>query len=1778
MTVTAPFDVSEDRAWWTELVALYQDEAQAAEAPARAAAHLAEAGRILAEHLGEPERAAALYREAHRADPAARGPIRALARLAERRHAWIEARRWLTLALEGAPAPTERVALLARLATVLQDHLSDRDAALRCLLEAVDLAPDDRALLLRLQLVAPADDPRMRLEVVQRLLACTPDRAERAALLLEMAEIHEQALEDDDEALRGYRAALEADPGLRAAFEGITRIHVRRRRWAELVTTLMHGFTVVEDDAVRGRLLYLCALVNMTRLGAPERARLFLGQAAVLLAHEPAAVAELVADYEQLAMWGPAGTLLESLAERSPPAVAAAAWYRVGLAAEGGLGQHERAAEAYRRALAHEPAWLPALAGLRRCAWRADDLDTYLLAVEGLAGAATEGPVRVSLLTHLADVTELRAGRPEDARRRYAAALAAEPGASRAVALPPALEERRRLLQAQRNWPVLDEELRRFLAREPAPGTRAVVRGWLAELYEVHLDRLEEAARLYEEVLADDPDDPQARRGLARLLDRLDDRRGLIAALSAERAHGATPSRALALLTRLGAEHAAVGAPDAAVAAWRGALEVRPDWLPARNGLGRLLYQHGRWSDLAALHQDELATLEPGDPARAGLLGRLAELYEFRLERPAAAAEAYEAVLSLKPRAPDALAGLERIYAGTRRFGDLARVLRARADEIEDPRDRAAIMFRLGELLHEQLDQPEEALDAYEVALTLWPDLLPAAWALERLVVARSERDRLVMLYRNLLPRLRSAGQRAVAAHKLAALLPPSDARPLLEEVAGGPAADASAAWALVREAAELGDREVLSARLAHFAQLVDERRDAVAVWREAAEHAEHARRTPADRLALWERLVPLTPEAGPPREALLRLHAEAGDGAELAATLVALARSTDDDRARSVALWRAGLLEEGSGREDLATQRYAEARAACAADPLPGWLLLGGLLADDARAALLEESARHLRAGPVAAADLYAAGVIHADRLGDVDRALAAFVEAVRRDPAADAAAERAAALLRDRRGFQELAALLERRIRRLDEPAALRDLLRRLAGVQLEALGDRRAAAETWARLAELSPDDLVVRLTLADLLFALERFADAAAHYARAATLADDEGVLVRIYTRLGQIKAHHLGDLSGAIEDLRRAVGLLDPEGRALEELAAVYLVAGEAELALLAYQRLEKLAESDDRASAARAGQVRALAAGGRHAEAVERLRAFRAADPVDPLLAALARDIDAGAAPARQAPPPPEPEGAVLAALRLRKVPTPAAAEDVTDALEDVSEILDVDDDGEPEGSIGLLETVGAMEALRFDEPQPPPVPADDPEEGVAVTMPLHLASLLPRRPSTPPAPPASPEDPTEDFGAGVEDDAADRPSRVTMPYGTVARAVRPVPPPPPPPPAPEPRPARGQTETGMPVVFVPPRRDDLSGLGELPRGDVDPLDETADADAAERLALSARERLRREPLDADAWQDLLRAVGLGPSAAAAAWLRGVVAWIDGIVRPATPLSAPGPLPEALAAALLPATVPPALLRLLRQVGPPVTAGFGGNRGRGAGTADEAVRPGDPLQAMAERVGAALGVQRFELARNASRPYTVSVEGGEPPRIVLGQAIVEGGDDGGRSFLLARSLVPLREGTLAARKLSDREFRAFLGALLIALGAEFPIRARDRATAERMLEWLDPALGDERPEGWAALARAVSGSLAAHPPATLRAGLEQYGARLALALCDGFGGAFEMLRLLDFDDRPRPALQRHDLEQFLADSEVARDLLLFAASPACLAVRAWLAGEPVEAS
>jgi tetratricopeptide (TPR) repeat protein len=332
----------------------------------------------------------------------------------------------------------------------------------------------------------------------------------------------------------------------------------------------------------------------------------------------------------------------------------------------------------------------------------------------------------------------------------------------------------------------------------------------------------------------------------------------------------------------------------------------------------------------------------------------------------------------------------------------------------------------------------------------------------------------------------------------------------------------------------------------------------------------------------------------------------------------------------------------------------------------------------------------------------------------------------------------------------------------------------------------------------------------------------------------------------------------------------------------------------------------------------------------------------------------------------------------------------------------------------------------------------------------------------------------------------------------------------------------------------------------------------------------------SARARITREPLVEAAWAHLIDV--LEPGEAGLRWLKDVHAWVSGRAnaQAVSAVAPTEPVPERLRRSVLPAGVAPNLFLLLRSVGPTVAPAFSPVQGRRRG--GRRVPDHEPLADLVRRVARVLEVPPVQPVIDDERPYTVGVEAGEPSRLLLGSAVFEGADLGGMTFLIARELGPLREGTLPARALSDREFRAFLGALFEMLQAGYPIRARDRITVDRVRGWLDPLLAVHQRLAWEPLAQAASVGLGARSASGIRAGLEVYNARLALSVADGFAGAMEMLRLLDFDDRPRAELSTGDLAQFMGDNDIARDLLVFAGSEACLAIRQWREETGVPAS
>ena len=197
------------------------------------------------------------------------------------------------------------------------------------------------------------------------------------------------------------------------------------------------------------------------------------------------------------------------------------------------------------------------------------------------------------------------------------------------------------------------------------------------------------------------------------------------------------------LKVELALEKESTGDLDGAESLYVDVIGASPGWLPATYGLGSLFDRQGRWA--------ELATLLAEERVHAGirnlrLTNRLAELYEFHLERLDEAAELYRQILVERPVAPDAVMGLERVYRRQGKFADLVALLVEQAKYYKGTPSQAFMLYRAGEIAEFHCADSHWATQLYRETAEL-SDLPSAHYALEYVLLQSHDTDQLRALY-----------------------------------------------------------------------------------------------------------------------------------------------------------------------------------------------------------------------------------------------------------------------------------------------------------------------------------------------------------------------------------------------------------------------------------------------------------------------------------------------------------------------------------------------------------------------------------------------------------------------------------------------------------------------------------------------------------------------------------------------------------------------------------------------------------------------------------------------------------------------------------------------------------------------------------------------------------------------------------------------------------------------------------------------------------------------
>ncbi len=754
-------------------------------------------GRLWELRLRNPRNAAACYQSAYNLDPGYRPNLGAARRLFAQVGNWQMVEQLLDAELRVAAPPVEprdgsipRAGaalakpqvrnLLVEKANLLAERLGRVSEATQILEQLQAADPRDPTPGAVLEGLEPTDSPSSvsaagaldwtqlnplaQARLFTQLADAVEDPPLRVYYLTAAASIHDERLEQPDEAAALYRRAFELNPQDPAALAGV-KVHAERQgRWDELLQAL-YSEAKTERGNTAAAIHYQAARLCSEKLGRAGDALEALVVARKHAPQDPLVLSQLARLYEQAERFPELAEVLSAralgcrnLQEAVEVQLKLAALY------EDHLGREEDAIACYRTILAGAPANTSALAALgklysRRGMWQ-EPLWTY----EQETAAASDGRTRVTKLYKAAEVLELRLDRPDEAIARYNQVLTQQPG------YLPAQKALSRILERQNRLPELCELLERELIQTADRDQRISLRTQIARLYSERLGDLDQAIKTLAAAIEEAPEHLATIRTFARLCEQAQRWRELLWANNLESGLVGDQKQVISLLHRNGEIlEEKLSDKDGAMEAYEKVLALSPSYLPALKALGRLYAQKGRWQELVAMYRQEAEVAQTPEEA-AGLVLKVGQLYEEKLLREEEAIEAYREVLRLLPGHLVALSALQRIYRAQGNWEGLLDTLRAEAEVRPDANERASVLFSLGEIAEQRVGRKDLAANAYEEVLRGVPDHAPALRALERLYSAAGSWRELGLVYERQLATTSLIPARSALCLKLARL------------------------------------------------------------------------------------------------------------------------------------------------------------------------------------------------------------------------------------------------------------------------------------------------------------------------------------------------------------------------------------------------------------------------------------------------------------------------------------------------------------------------------------------------------------------------------------------------------------------------------------------------------------------------------------------------------------------------------------------------------------------------------------------------------------------------------------------------------------------------------------------------------------------------------------------------------------------------------------------------------------------------------------------------
>jgi tetratricopeptide (TPR) repeat protein len=252
--------------------------------------------------------------------------------------------------------------------------------------------------------------------------------------------------------------------------------------------------------------------------------------------------------------------------------------------------------------------------------------------------------------------------------------------------------------------------------------------------------------KTYHQILDIDPGNEQAIEALGEIFERSKRWNDLINVLEKREKLEEDPAKKVEVLKRITSIWIdSLSNFNKAVEPLERILELEPENREVMAQLKKIYEQRRSWEPLLGLLTKELEFISDDD--RLEHLTSMAQIAAERLGKQEEAIDLYWQVLDLSPGDEGILLTLEKLCERKKKWPDLARVLEARVEQVEDEGARVPLLMKLGGVYGDQVDDLEKAVNTWMRLLSIQPNHPKALRILKDTYIKKRDWDSLISMF-----------------------------------------------------------------------------------------------------------------------------------------------------------------------------------------------------------------------------------------------------------------------------------------------------------------------------------------------------------------------------------------------------------------------------------------------------------------------------------------------------------------------------------------------------------------------------------------------------------------------------------------------------------------------------------------------------------------------------------------------------------------------------------------------------------------------------------------------------------------------------------------------------------------------------------------------------------------------------------------------------------------------------------------------------------------------